>query len=120
MEERKCLECGDSFYGRSDKKFCTDQCRNTYNNRQNKDVTNYVRKVNNTLRKNRRILAQLNPKGKAKVKREQLIEKGFNFNYFTSRYSTQAGNTYYYCYEHGFLELDDGWFTLVVKQDYVD
>ena len=50
MEEnlsRKCPECGDKIIGRVDKKFCSDQCRNTYNNRLNSDASNTVRNINN-------------------------------------------------------------------------
>ena len=31
--EKRCLECNDVLHGRSDKKFCSDACRNTYNNK---------------------------------------------------------------------------------------
>ena len=57
--ERNCLECGRSLIGRSDKKFCSDDCRTNHNNKQNSDQTNYIRRVNNILRKSRRILVQL-------------------------------------------------------------
>jgi hypothetical protein len=33
-------------------KFCSDVCRNAYNNKINKDSTNFMRNVNNKLRKN--------------------------------------------------------------------
>ena len=66
MEDRTCIECGRSFQGRSDKKFCTDACRNHFNNKQNADQMNYIRSVNNTLRKNRRILENLILRAKAK------------------------------------------------------
>ena len=61
--EKSCLQCGDKISGRSDKKFCSDYCRNAFNNDQNRDVNNYVRNINNILRKNRRILAELNVPG---------------------------------------------------------
>jgi len=67
MEPRKCQECAQLLKGRKDQKFCSDYCRNTFNNRLNEDATNYVRRINNILRKNRRILASLNPKGKTTV-----------------------------------------------------
>ena len=58
-------------------------CRNNYNNRLNSEVTNYVRNINNILRKNRRILAELTPaEGKITLHKEKLINKGFNLNYF--------------------------------------
>ena len=117
--KRTCTECGDAFEGRVDKKFCSDQCRNTYNNRQNADANNFVRNINFILRKNRRILEELNPEGKAKVKREQLITKGFNFSYHTNIFSTKTGKDYVFCYDQGYLPIEDDYFMLVVKQDYV-
>ncbi|MEZ5038992.1 MAG: hypothetical protein R2828_03845 [Saprospiraceae bacterium] len=116
----KCLECGDDFIGRADKKFCSPQCRSSYNNRLNSDGTNFVRNINNILRKNRRILAELNPAGKAKVRKDQLLERGFKFSYFTNQYRTQSGNTYCFCYDQGYLALEDDYYALVVRQVYVE
>ena len=44
---KTCLECGEKIVGREDKKFCSDSCRNAYNNKINKDSTNYMRNINN-------------------------------------------------------------------------
>ena len=118
--KKKCIECGEPFEGRSDKKFCSDQCRTSYYNRQNADSTNYMRSVNRILRKNRKILAELNPQGKSKVQKTRLLDKGFSFNYFTNVYNTKNGNTYYFCYEHGYLPLADDFYALVVREEYVD
>jgi hypothetical protein len=63
-QEKGCEECGRSIMGRIDKRFCSDQCRNTFNNRLNGHATNYIRNVNRALRMNRRILIGLNPEGK--------------------------------------------------------
>lgn len=120
MENKKCPECGFELIGRSDKKFCSDQCRNTFNNRSKKDSNNYVRQINGLLRKNRRILEELNPNGKSKTNQGTLTQKGFNFDYYTNTYSTKAGKTYYFCYEYGYLPLEDGYYALVKKQEYVD
>ncbi len=119
MENRACQECGDTLKGRRDQKFCSDYCRNTYNNRLNQDTTNYVRRVNNILRKNRRILAALNPTGKTTLDGLRLAEEGFNFHYFTNIYSTKKGATYYFCYDQGYLKLEGDQYMLVEKQDYV-
>ena len=64
---KTCLECGEKIVGREDKKFCSDGCRNTYNNKINKDSTNYMRNVNNKLRKNYRILTATNMDNKTKI-----------------------------------------------------
>ncbi|MEM9858773.1 MAG: hypothetical protein AAF843_15550 [Bacteroidota bacterium] len=120
MEAKSCLECGTQIFGRYDKKFCSDQCRNSYNNKLNSDSNNYIRNVNNILRKNRRILLSLNPSGKTKLHRDKIVEKGFDFNYHTNIYKTKAGATYFFCYEYGYLELDNNWFMLVKRQEYVE
>lgn len=118
-EVRKCKECGQVLNGRKDQKFCSDYCRNTYNNRQNEDATAYVRRINNILRKNRRILAALNPAGKVTVDGIRLAEEGFNFHYFTNVYQTRKGSQYFFCYEQGYIKLDNDQYMLVHKQDYV-
>ncbi len=117
--EKACLECGEKIIGRSDKKFCSDQCRVAYNNRLNSNETNFMRNVNNVLRKNRRILIELNTTGKSRVSRERLSEKGFDFNYFTSTYTTKEGAIYHYCYEQGYLAVDKNWYLLVVKKENI-
>ncbi len=117
---KTCLNCKDEIKGRIDKKFCSDYCRNQYNNSLNRDSNNYVRNVNNILRKNRRILSGLNPADKVKIHKNKLSEKGFNFNYFTNIYKTKTGKTYFFCYEQGYLSLDKEFFVLVRKKDYVD
>ncbi len=119
MEQRSCLECGSDLRGRKDQKFCSDYCRNTYNNRLNEDATKYVRRINNILRKNRRILAKLNPGGKCTVDGITLAEEGFNFHYYTNIYVTRNGAEYCFCYEQGYLRLENDRYMLVHKQDYV-
>ncbi|MDF1672452.1 MAG: hypothetical protein P1U41_03050 [Vicingaceae bacterium] len=115
MEKQKCLECGESFLGRSDKKFCTDYCRNAYNNKINKDSKNLIRNTNNRLRKNWRILEELNPKDKCRVTKQKLDVKGFDFNYFTSIYTTKAGTVYYFIYDQGYLPLENDFYALVKR-----
>ena len=119
MKIRKCKECGTKLSGRKDQKFCSDYCRNTFNNKLNEDANKYVRRINNILRKNRRIMAKLNPKGKKTVDGITLAEEGFNFHYYTNIYTTKTGSQYFFCYDQGYIKLDDDRYMLVVKQDYV-
>ncbi len=76
---------------------------------------NLMRNINNRLRKNWRILEQLNPHQKTKKTRAQLISLGFDFNYFTSIYTTKSGNTYYFVYDQGYLPLENDFFALVKR-----
>ena len=113
-----CLACGKALKGRLDKKFCDDYCRNSYNNQQNSDQNNFVRNVNNILRKNRRILEELIPEGEEmkKILKEKLALSGFNFKYYTHQYQNQKGQVYCFNYEMGYLPLDGGDWVLVVKR----
>jgi predicted nucleic acid-binding Zn ribbon protein len=114
-EKRTCLECGDQLFGRSDQKFCSDHCRNTYNNKLDVTTKNLIRNTNNRLRKNYKILTELNKSGKTKVTRLRLYDRNFDFNFFTSIYRTKAGKIYYYLYDQGYLELENDYFLLIKK-----
>lgn len=118
-EQKTCLACEAVIKGRSDKKFCDDQCRNSYNNQQNSDANNVVRNVNHILRKNRRIIEELNtePKGITKVPKAKLLQKGFQFDYLTNMLQTKAGKTYFFCYEYGYLPIENDWVMLVRKTE---
>jgi len=113
---RLCQECNTTIKGRSDKRFCDDGCRNSYNNRINSDSNNYVRNINAILRKNRRILERLLAhEEKRKVQESKMLALGFQFKYVTHLYTTNKGHTYYFIYEYGYLALDEG-VKLLVKR----
>ncbi len=114
---KNCLECGEKIIGREDKKFCSDGCRNAYNNKMNKDSNNIMRNVNNKLRKNYRILTELNTEGKSKTTRTKLLSKGFDFDFFTNILKTKTGNTYYFLYDQGYMLLENDFYILVKKDN---
>jgi hypothetical protein len=112
---KNCLECNEKIIGREDKKFCSDGCRNAFNNKINKDSNNFMRNVNNKLRKNYRILSDLNTEGKTKTTRTKLMSKGFDFEFFTNILQTKTGNTYFYVYDQGYMVLENDYYLLVKK-----
>ncbi|RYY82142.1 MAG: hypothetical protein EOO15_23460 [Chitinophagaceae bacterium] len=113
-----CRHCGDPLRGRSDKKFCDDQCRNAFNNEQNSGRYALVRRVNAVLLRNRRILAALVGAGETtKVSREDLLLHGFQFRYSTHQYVNGRGATYHFCYEYGWLELHPDRYLLVRRDN---
>jgi len=116
MNEKLCPECGEKIIGRIDKKFCSDYCRNSYNNKVNKDSKNLIRNTNNRLRKNYKILSELNESGKTKTTRAKLLTHNFDFTLFTSIYTTKTGNIYYYIYDQGYLPLEKE-FYLLIRRD---
>jgi predicted nucleic acid-binding Zn ribbon protein len=115
---RFCLECGKRIVGRADKKFCDDACRNDFNNKQNSEANKTMKNINYALRKNRRILLSLNPSGKTKISKQQLQKAGFDFKYMTHVFTSNSGDTYYFCYEQAYVPLENNYFALVVDQDY--
>lgn len=113
--ERQCLQCGRPLKGRIDKKFCDDTCRNAYNNNRNSRDAEIVRRVNNILSRNRRILASIIPPGQThyRTTRQILLHQGFDFLLHTHRYTNRKGMEYIFCYEYGYLPLESGWLLIV-------
>lgn len=118
--ERYCTYCQKKLSGRSDKKFCDDNCRNQFNNAKNQDDGKYIKFINQILKHNRKVLLQvLGDEEKIKVAKEKLRILHFEFKYFTHQYITQKGAVYHFCYEFGYLQLDEEK-VLVVKRDPKD
>ena len=117
-ETKTCMQCGKPLHGRSDKKFCADYCRNNYNNVLKAHANNYVRNINNALSKNRRILEELLPASEelGKTTKQKLIQAGFQFKYITHTYTNKKGNTYFFCYDFGYLPLDNDWLLIVRRK----
>lgn len=115
MEKRVCEECQEPIFGRSDKRFCSDYCRNAFNNRQNRASTNLIRNTNNQLRKNYRLLNKHNPTKKTSLPKSVLLREGFDFTLHTSTYQTKKGHIYYFVYDQGYLPIKNDYLSLVKK-----
>ena len=73
-----CLECGDKItYGRTDKKFCSDDCRNRHFNNKLKEGRAYRRKVLTLLQKNYDLLDELIKSGIESADFADLVTLGF-------------------------------------------
>ncbi|MGX1641454.1 hypothetical protein [Sphingobacterium sp. NPDC055431] len=115
MGIRTCKECEEVLRGRTDKRFCNDGCRNAYNNRENSRDSDLLKKINNQLRKNRKILRILLAEEKMlKTNKDKLLTEGFSLKYHTHRIITSKGQEYIFCYEYGYLDLGND-FILIVK-----
>jgi hypothetical protein len=118
--ERVCLDCGEKILGRSDKKFCSDLCRNNYNNRINRDTNNYVRNVHAQLRRNRKILADIYDDGKRRIHRDALFAMGYNFTFFTHLVESKEGARWSYCFEYGFRVLENDYLEICSSSSYLN
>jgi hypothetical protein len=122
---KKCQECSEVLAGRSDKKFCSDICRTSYNNKLNSLDHTGIRLINSKLTQNRKILKELfytdastvksKPK-KTGVKKETLLQKGFNFIYYTHALKKDNSN-HFFCYEYGYYCINKDEFILVKQPD---
>lgn len=123
--KRVCPVCHTEFDGRADKKFCCDQCRNTYNNQLKQEDNSITYKINRVLKKNHQILCDLYTKAEKpekerhSVQKDKLVREGFKFDYMTNIYRTKTDKVYYYCYDYGYY-IDNDFVVIVQKKDYVD
>lgn len=106
-EHPKCLECGDEIsYGRSDKKFCSDECRNRHHNTYHRSCRNYKRKVAAILDKNYEILENLVNSGVKAVWVSEIIAMGYNPAYVTS-YKKHGRRSMCHCYDICYIATDN-------------
>ena len=74
----KCLQCGTQIkYGRTDKKFCCDECRNRYYNEQTKSGRAFRRKILSQLVTNYDVLDTLFKAGISSVDMIDAVTMGF-------------------------------------------
>jgi predicted nucleic acid-binding Zn ribbon protein len=89
-EKRCCPVCSEILVGRIDKKFCDDQCRVMYHNRIRNERVPDLKTISATLRRNRLILEEFRKtqsRNQRKIQKTDLIQKGYNFTYFTHQIS---------------------------------
>jgi len=118
-EPKHCLACNKPVKGRADKKFCDDYCRNAYNNQLKTSSDKLVININNALKKNRRILESLLPAQEeiTKTTKEKMLAKSFQFKYITHTYTNKKGQTYFFCYDYGYLPLENDWYLVVKRKE---
>ncbi|WHZ07090.1 MAG: hypothetical protein OJF59_000843 [Cytophagales bacterium] len=123
MANRKCPVCGNPLTGRSDRKYCSDQCRYLENNKNKYDVERPILEINRRLRKNRAILKALCPIGKSTVRKEVMVAMGYDMTIFSSLFLTSKKQVYYLCYDYGFTPLKEKGVEkalIITKQDYMN
>jgi len=109
-----CQQCGKPLRGRAEKKFCDSGCKNLYNNELRAIENAAVRQVRGLLLKNRRILqGLLAEKEVRKIKGIALREQGFVFTYHTHHYLTKDKRQYTFCFDYGYLEVEEDYFVLI-------
>lgn len=95
----RCLECGDNIaYGRKDKKFCSDECKNRHHNSLARMSKNAKRKVLTLLERNYNVLDQLVREGVEAIWISDAVALGFSPGYSTS-YRKKGRREHYHCFD---------------------
>ena len=98
--ESRCMVCGELFKGRSDKKFCSDLCRNEYHNERRRREFARVSRFNSSLFRNRQLLLKYSACGYGNVDRRLLAVDKFNFDIYTSSRKRMFRPTLFVCYNY--------------------
>lgn len=103
---KKCPICNTEVKGRTDKIFCSLPCKSAfqYEKRVNEEV--FYFRVDKQLKINRKILKKYNQGGYTTLRKEKLLQEGFNPRFFTHYWKNAEKQVYLFCYEYGFMELE--------------
>lgn len=117
MEKRKCKMCNVPITGRSDKIFCSPNCKTEYHYKLRKATAKEVVEINKILARNRSILLEILGKNnkQKKIPRLMLDRKKFNFKYHTHLTRNIKGKLYFYCYDIAWMEFSDNE-VLIIKR----
>lgn len=102
-DEKTCPICDAIVKGRTDKIFCSTNCKSIdqYEKRQKNEQ--FFLKVDRQLKINRKILKRYNKSGFTTLRNTVLLKEGFDPNFFTHYWKTKKGEVYLFVYEYGFL-----------------
>jgi predicted nucleic acid-binding Zn ribbon protein len=105
--KRQCIFCGKSLSGRSDKKYCNDQCRTNFSNDLKMKENLDIRTISLALKKNRNILRKFIGVKDANLVTEDLLRNsGFRFDYHTHYFTSELQkNVFTFCYDYGYRNI---------------
>lgn len=99
-----CLECGDEIlYGRNDRKFCSGNCKNAYNNRLASLGPGGKRKIVSKIESNYAILRTLVLLGRTSVTLSELEQLGYDKKYVTF-HDKVKGHDMFMCFDISYFQ----------------
>jgi hypothetical protein len=110
-----CENCGKELFGRTDKRFCNDGCRNQFNRekafRDAQKAHDNLPEIFKIIKRNYGILQthhpeKLHPDERISFDIADLKADGFNFKFFTSTDEID-GEAYKFCFDIGWLRSGD-------------
>lgn len=118
--KNKCLKCGKEFSGRTDKRFCSLECKNSYHNTQRRQE--YVNIVNAALQRNRLLLQKLlfNAQSTRIIERKLLEDLHFRFDLITGYSRSSEGRVIHKVYEYNWIELLDDQISITLELEPIN
>ncbi len=115
---KKCKICSQPISGRSDKKFCSQKCKNYYHTNLIRVTRKAVHQIDIILHRNRSILLEILGKSKTqlKIERVDLDTRKFNFKYHTHLQVNSQGKIYYYVYDFAWMEFSNNEVLIIRKK----
>lgn len=105
----RCIQCGAEGRGRSDKRFCSKDCKNAWHAARREELRAIMGEVNGALRRNWTLLVRvLDGAYRKQVRRAELEALGFRWNYMTELFMGEGGRTFHLVYDCAWAELPDG------------
>ena len=81
----RCLQCGEEItYGREGKKFCSEECKNRFHNKQTNSSRAFRSRIHGALEKNYKALSAFITQGRDSVELLDAENIGFNPSFVTS------------------------------------
>ncbi len=110
MKQKFCKLCKRKFYGRSDKKYCSLECKNEYNNRLRAATIVATQSVDRVLHRNRSILLEIMGKhaNQKQISSKLLDDKKFQRHYMTGFFENAQGKRYHVVYDFAWMEFSKG------------
>jgi predicted nucleic acid-binding Zn ribbon protein len=113
-EEKPCKNCGKALFGRTDKRFCNDTCRNAFNRnkslREHQAVHENLPEIFKIIKRNYELLKALGPPAsdtQVWIRNGYPEDEGINPKFFTSVY--QEGDILWrFCFDYGWRIYEGG------------
>lgn len=106
---RLCKMCKNPIKGRSDKVFCSPDCKNEYHIKLRHATFQATHKTDLILHRNRSILLEILGKNTSQIKIHRMIldQKKFNYSYITGTHINNQGKTVNHVYDFSWIIFSD-------------
>lgn len=107
-----CLQCGGEVYGRQDKKFCSERCKNTFHNRAISRTRKMKAEILAAISDNYDILDRLEKEKIRSISIDRIKEMGFNETVSTGHRNGRFNHQEEYCFDIAYFKTSQKVFNI--------